>query len=76
VFAWSYEEIPGSEPQIVQHEIRTYKNAKLVQQKSNPINSRKATLIKAKVEKMLNVCFIYPMPLMEWVSYLVLVNEK
>jgi hypothetical protein len=30
VFSWSYEEIPGIDPKIVEHEITTYPNAKLV----------------------------------------------
>jgi len=28
VFSWFYEEIPGIDPSIVQHEIKTYENAK------------------------------------------------
>ena len=28
VFAWSYEEMPGIDPSIVEHEIRTYPDAK------------------------------------------------
>ena len=32
VFAWSYEEMPGIDPSIVQHEIKTYENAKPVRQ--------------------------------------------
>jgi hypothetical protein len=30
VFAWSYEEMPGIDPKIVEHEITTYSNAKPV----------------------------------------------
>jgi len=30
IFAWSYEEIPGIDPHIVEHEIRTYPDAKPV----------------------------------------------
>ena len=30
VFAWSYEEMPGIDPSIIQHEIKTYENAKPV----------------------------------------------
>jgi hypothetical protein len=30
VFAWSYEDIPGIDPRIVEHEIRTYPDAKPV----------------------------------------------
>jgi hypothetical protein len=32
VFAWSYEEMPGIEPQIVEHDISTYPDANPVQQ--------------------------------------------
>jgi hypothetical protein len=38
VFSWSYEEIPGIDPQIVEHEIRTYPDAKPVRKKLCPIN--------------------------------------
>ena len=32
VFSWSYEEIPGIDPSIVEHKICTYFDAKLVRQ--------------------------------------------
>ena len=31
VFVWSYEEIPGIDPSIVEHEIHTYSSGKVVQ---------------------------------------------
>jgi hypothetical protein len=37
---------------------------------------RKAPAIKAEVEKLLNVGFIYPVPLTEWVSNPIPVNKK
>ena len=40
------------------------------------MNPRKAPTIKAKIENLLNVDFIYPIPLMEWVSNPVLVDTK
>ena len=30
IFSWSYEEMPSIDPRIVEHEIKTYPNAKLV----------------------------------------------
>jgi hypothetical protein len=30
VFAWSYEEMPGIDPRIVEHEIKTYPDARPV----------------------------------------------
>ena len=40
------------------------------------MNPRKAPIIKAEIEKLLKVGFIYPIPLMEWVSNTVLVDKK
>ena len=33
IFAWSYDEIPGINPHIVKHEIKTYPNANHVRQR-------------------------------------------
>jgi hypothetical protein len=68
VFAWSYEEIPGIDPKIVEHEITTYPNAKPVRKKLLPINPKKEATIKTEVEKLLKVGFIYPIHLTQWVS--------
>ncbi|MCY6488389.1 hypothetical protein, partial [Actinobacillus pleuropneumoniae] len=63
VFAWSYEEMPGIDPSIVQHEIKMYEKAKPFRQRLWPVNPRKAAAIKVEVEKLLKVGFIYPIPL-------------
>jgi hypothetical protein len=76
VFVWSYEELPGIDPHIVEHEIRTYPDAKPVRQHLRVVNPRKAPAIKAEVEKLLNVGFIYLVPLTKWVSNLVPMNKK
>jgi hypothetical protein len=68
--------MPGIDPCIIEHEIRTYLDAKPVRQRLRDVNPRKAPAIKAKVEKLLNVEFIYLVPLTEWVSNLVLVNKN
>jgi hypothetical protein len=47
VFAWSYEEMPGIDPRIVEHEIRTYPDDKTVRQRLRAVNPRKAPAIKA-----------------------------
>ena len=33
VFAWTYEEMPGIDPSIIVHEIKTYPDAKPIRQK-------------------------------------------
>ena len=76
VFAWSYEEMPGIDPNIVVHEIITYPSAKPVRQRLRQVHPRKAAAIKAKVEKLLKAGFIYPIPLTDWVSNIVPVDKK
>jgi hypothetical protein len=76
VFSWSYEEMPGIDPRIVEHEITTYPDAKPVQQKIRLVNPWKVAAIKAEVEKLLKVGFIYPVQLTQWVLNLILVNKK
>jgi hypothetical protein len=76
VFAWSYEEMPGIDPDIIVHEIKTYPDAKPVRQRLHPVHPRKVVAIKLEVEKLLKDGFIYPVALTDWVSNLVLVNKK
>jgi hypothetical protein len=76
VFAWSYEEMPGIDPKIVEHEITTNLDAKPVRQKLCPVNPRKAAAIKAEVEKFLKAGFIYPIHLTQWVSNPMPVDKK
>ena len=66
----------GIDPSIIVHEIKTYPDAKLVRQRLRQIHMRKAAAIKAEVEKLPRAGFIYPIPLMEWVSNIVSVNKK
>jgi hypothetical protein len=56
------------------HDVFT--DAKPVQKRIKVVNLRKAPAIKEEVEKLLNVVFIYPVPLTEWVSNPVLVNKN
>jgi hypothetical protein len=66
VFAWSYEEMPGINPKIVEHEMTTYPNAKPVRHKLHPVKPKKEAAIKVEVEKLLKVSFIYPIHLTQW----------
>ena len=66
----------GIDPSIVVHEIKTYPTVKPVRQRLRQVHPRKAAAIKAEIEKLLKVGFIYPVPLTEWVSNVVPVNEK
>ena len=58
IFAWLYEEMPGIDPRIVEHEIKTYPNAKHIRQHLRAENHRKAPVIKVEIEKLLKADFI------------------
>ena len=66
----------GINPRIVEHEIKTYPNAKPVRQRLHAVNPRKAPAIKAEIEKLLNVGFIYPVPLTKCILNPVSVDKK
>ena len=68
--------MPGIDPRIIKHEIKTYPNAKPVRQRLRAVNPRKAPVIKAEIEKLLKTSFIYPFPLTEWVSNPILMDKK
>jgi hypothetical protein len=76
IFAWSYEEMQGINPEIVIHEIKTYPDAKPVWQRLRPVHPRKAATIKIEVEKLLKAGFIYLVALTDWVSNLVPIDKK
>ena len=66
----------GIDPSIVVQEIKTYPIVKPVRKKLRQFHPRKATTIKAEIEKLLKAGFIYPVPLTEWVSNIVPINKK
>ena len=49
IFAWSYEEMPGINPRIFEHEIKTYPNSKPIRQRLRVVNPRKEPPIKGEI---------------------------
>jgi hypothetical protein len=66
----------GINPLIVVHEIKTYPGVKTIRQKLHLVHPKNTIAIKTKVEKLLKSSFIYPIPLMEWVSNIVLFTKN
>jgi hypothetical protein len=62
--------MPGVDPWITMHEIKTYDGAKIVWKNIRPVNPCNATGIKVEVENLLCANFIYLVPLTEWVLIL------
>ena len=68
--------MPGIDPSIVEHEIRTYPDAKPIRKTLRPVNPHKVTAVKAEVEKLLKAGFIYPIALTKCVSNHVPIDKK
>ena len=49
--------MPSIDPHIIEHEIKTYPNAKSIQQRLSAVNSRKAPTIKDEIEKTVKCQF-------------------
>jgi hypothetical protein len=55
IFAWSYEEMSGIDPDIVVHEIKTYPGARPIRQRLHLVHPRKETAIKLEVKNFLKL---------------------
>jgi hypothetical protein len=76
IFAWSYTEMPGLDPFIIKHRIDTWPNITPIRQKQRPLHPSKATAMKANIDKLRVVGFIYPITYTSWVSNPLLINKK
>jgi hypothetical protein len=76
IFAWSYTEMPNLNPSIVEHRIDTWPYITPFCQKKCPLHPSKVTAIKAEIDQLHVVGFIYPIAYTSWVSNLVSINKK
>jgi hypothetical protein len=76
IFTWSYTEMPGIDPSIVEHRIDTWPDVTPVRQKQRPLHPAKAADIKAEIDKLRTAGFIYPIAYTSWVSNPVPVDKK
>ncbi|RVW74208.1 Ribonuclease HI [Vitis vinifera] len=58
VFAWSYEDMPGLDPSIIQHRLPLLLHAKPVKQKLRRLHPRWSLQVKEAIQKQLSVGFL------------------
>jgi hypothetical protein len=68
--------MPDLDPSIVEHRIDTWPDVTPVRQKQRPLHPSKAVAIKAEIDKLCVVMFIYPITYTSWVSNPLPVNKK
>ena len=76
VFAWSYEDMPGLDPSIVQHHLPLVPHAKPVKQKLRRLHPRWSLQVKEEIQKQLSVGFISMVQYPEWLANVVPVPKK
>ena len=58
LFAWSYEDMRGLDPQLYQHQIHLSTDVKPVAQRRYRMNPNYAAKVKEEIDKLLRVGFI------------------
>ncbi|KAH9323557.1 hypothetical protein KI387_018196 [Taxus chinensis] len=60
IFAWTYADMPGLDPELVVHNLIVHPDAKPVKQKLRKMHPKVALLVKEELEKLLAADFIKP----------------
>ena len=76
VFAWSYRDLKGVDPDICQHTIPMKEDARPSKQRPYTYNDNFAKRIKEEIEKLKEAEFIYEIEHTDWVSPIVVVPKK
>ena len=76
VFAWSYEDMPGLDPSIVQHHLPLVPHARPIKQKLRRLHPRWSLQVKEEIQKQLSVGFISVVQYPEWLANVVPIPKK
>ncbi|GKU89506.1 hypothetical protein SLEP1_g3635 [Rubroshorea leprosula] len=76
VFAWSYKDMSGLDPDIVVHAIPLYFGAKPIKQKLRRMRLEVLLKVKEEVQKLQDVNFIEIAMYLEWVANIVPIMKK
>jgi hypothetical protein len=76
VFAWSYEDMKGLNPEFYHYKINLAKDAIPVEQRRYRLNPNYAVKVKEEIDKLLRVGFIRPVKHATWLSPIVVVPKK
>jgi hypothetical protein len=76
VFAWSYRDMPGLDPEIAKHTLPIKPDCKPVKQKLRRMKPELAAKVKEEIDKQLEAGFIQPIDYTEWLANIVVVPKK
>ncbi|CAL5431972.1 unnamed protein product [Camellia sinensis] len=76
VFAWSYKEMPGLDPDLVSHYLDVFPNSKPIKQAARKYHPDLEEKIKEEIEKLQHASFIRPIQYPTWLANIVPVKKK
>ena len=76
VFEWSYEDMPGLDPSIVQHHLSLVPHARPVKKKLRRLHPLWSLQVKKEIQKQLSVGFILVVQYPRWLANVVPVPKK
>ena len=76
VFAWTYEDMPGLDPKLVEHRLVLKPDAKPVKQKLRKMDPRIEQQVKEGLEDLLKAGFIRAIDYLDWLANIVAVPKK
>jgi len=76
VFAWSYADLRGFDPGVIQHAIPIKEDFHPIRQRQRPMNPALEATIQSELDKMLVAHIIFPIKYSEWVANLVPIQNK
>ncbi|KAL5541984.1 hypothetical protein UlMin_009694 [Ulmus minor] len=75
VFAWSHEDMPGIDPNVIVHRLNIDPNFKPIKQKLRTFNAERYMAINTEVDKLLKAGFIEEANYPDWIANVVLVKK-
>ncbi|KAL5559167.1 hypothetical protein UlMin_035378 [Ulmus minor] len=75
IFAWSHEDMPGIDPNVIVHRLNIDPNFKPIKQKRRTFNTERYMAINTKVDKLLRAGFIEEANYPDWIANVVLVKK-
>ena len=75
VFIWSYEDMSGISPKVIQHKLNMNPEKKPVQQRRRAFNPEQDQAVTEEVTKLLAAGFIREVYYLDWLANVVLVKK-
>ncbi|XP_060190648.1 uncharacterized protein LOC132619910 [Lycium barbarum] len=76
VFAWSYKEMPGLDPNVAVHHLAVKNGTRPIKQAQRRYRSELVPLIENEVNKLIEASFIHEVKFPTWISSIVPVRKK